>query len=127
MRTVSGQLKLSLAQYEEVAHFARFGADLDRATQQQINRGLRLREALKQPVYQPLSLAQEILFLYAVDHGYVDDLPLEEIASYEQALWRLAEREFRSVIRRIEEEQRLDDELESDIVALLGRLSETLT
>jgi F-type H+-transporting ATPase subunit alpha len=127
MRSVSGQLKLTLAQYEEVAHFARFGADLDRATQQQINRGIRLREALKQPAYRPLSLAEETLFLYAVDRGYADGLPVEEIASYEQALWRLAEREFRSVIRRIEEEQCLDDALERDIQTMLAKLAETLS
>ncbi|MBC7317612.1 MAG: F0F1 ATP synthase subunit alpha, partial [Chloroflexi bacterium] len=108
MRQVSGQLKLTLAQYEEVAHFARFGAEIDRATQQQINRGLRLREVLKQPAFRPLSLAQQVLILYAVDHGYLDEVPIEEIAHYEEDLWYFARREHLGVIRAIEEHKRLD-------------------
>jgi F-type H+-transporting ATPase subunit alpha len=71
MRKVSGRFKLALAQYEEVAHFARFGTEIDelQATRQQIVRGERLREALKQPAYSPLSLAQQVLILYAADRG----------------------------------------------------------
>ncbi len=119
MRQVSAQLKLTLAQYEEVAHFARFGAEIDRATQQQINRGLRLREVLKQPAFQPLPLARQVLILYAVDHGYLDDVPIEEIAHYEENLWHFARREYLGVIRAIEEQKRLDEPLERELNALL--------
>ena len=119
MRQVSGQLKLSLAQYEEVAHFARFGAEIDRATRQQIARGTRLREVLKQAAYSPLSLPQQILILYAAGQGHLDDLPLEDVARYELKLWEYAQREHRGVIRRITEGHRLDDELAAEMNALI--------
>ena len=119
MRSVSGQLKLMLAQYEEVAHFARFGAEIDRATRQQITRGLRLRDTLRQKAYSPLSLAQQVLILYAAAEGYLDEVPLEEIARYEASLWVFAQGEYRSVIRRIEESAELGDELADELTALI--------
>ncbi|MBM3188471.1 MAG: F0F1 ATP synthase subunit alpha [Chloroflexi bacterium] len=123
MRSVSGQLKLSLAQYEEVSHFARFGAEIDRATRQLITRGTRLREVLKQPAYSPLALAQQVLILYAAGHGYLDDLPEAEIAQYEKDLWQYAQREYRGIIRRIVEQKALDDELERDMVQLMDEFT----
>jgi F-type H+/Na+-transporting ATPase subunit alpha len=119
MRRVSGQLKLMLAQYEEVAHFARFGAEIDRATRQQITRGLRLREVLKQPAYSPLSLSQQVLMLYAVGEGYLDEVELDQIARFEQELWVFAQREYPSVVRRIAVDQEMDDDLSSDMEQLL--------
>ena len=119
MRKVSGQLKLTLAQYEEVAHFARFGAEIDRATRQQITRGLRLREALKQPAYSPLPLARQVLILYAAGEGYLDDLPVEQVARYEGELWHHAQREYSAVVRRISETKELDDKLVQDIGLLI--------
>ena len=121
---VSGQLKLSLAQYEEVAHFARFGTEIDRATRRQITRGERLREVLKQEAYAPLSLARQVLTLYAADGGYLDELPVEHVQRFESELWAFAEREYRSVIRRIEEEKDLDEELEADMDALIQEFGE---
>ena len=126
MRSVSGQLKLALAQYEEVAHFARFGAEIDRATRQLITRGTRLREVLKQPAYSPLSLPQQILILYAAGRGYLDDLPLEEIARYERELWQYAQREYLGVIRRIVEQQTLDEELGAEMEALILEFTQRL-
>jgi len=123
MRKVSGQLKLMFAQYQEVADFARFGAEIDRTTQQQITRGLRLQEALKQPNYRPLSLAQQILLLYAVGQGYLDDLPAEQVGSYERELWTYIQREHRSVIRRIEDRKDLDAELDQNLQQLLQKFT----
>jgi len=125
MRKISSQLKLTLAQYEEVAHFARFGGELDRATRQQITRGLHLREALKQPAYSPLSLAQQILILYAAGQGYLDEIPLERVAEYERRLWQFAQREYRAVIRRIEEEKDLDERLARDLEQLVQEFTES--
>jgi F-type H+/Na+-transporting ATPase subunit alpha len=119
MRRVSGQLKLMLAQYEEVAHFARFGAEVDRATRQQITRGLRLREVLKQPAYSPLSLPQQVIILYAVGEGYLDEVELDQIARFEQELWVFAQREYPSVVRRIAVDQEMDDDLSNDMEQLL--------
>ncbi|MBC7235397.1 MAG: F0F1 ATP synthase subunit alpha [Chloroflexi bacterium] len=119
MRHVSGRLKLMLAQYEEVAHFARFGAEIDRATRQQITRGLRLREVLKQPAYSPLSLPQQVLILYAVGEGYLDEIELEQIERYERELWAFAQRNHPGVLRRIATDRRIDEELARDIETLL--------
>jgi len=124
MRRVSGQLKLELAQYEEVAHFARFGTEIDRATRQQISRGERLREVLKQPAYAPLELWQQVVILYAATRGYLDELEIGRIREYEDGLWRYTRREYRSVIRRIEEERDLTDELERDLEDLMTAFSD---
>ncbi|HHX42762.1 MAG TPA: F0F1 ATP synthase subunit alpha [Chloroflexi bacterium] len=124
MRKVSGQLKLNLAQYEEVAHFARFGTEIDRTTQRQIARGERLREVLKQEAYAPLPQARQVLILFAADRGYLDELPVEHVSRFEAELWTYAQREYRGVIRRIEEQQDLDEELEADMDALIHAFSE---
>jgi F-type H+/Na+-transporting ATPase subunit alpha len=124
MRKVSGQLKLSLAQYEEVAHFARFGTEIDRATRRQITRGERLREVLKQEAYAPLPLARQVLILYASGGGYLDELPVEQVSRFEAELWAHAQRGHRGVIRRIEEEQDLDDDLRADMDALIQEFGE---
>lgn len=119
MRRVSSRLKLVLAQYVEVAHFARFGAEIDRATRQQITRGLRLREVLKQPAYSPLSLPQQTLILYAVGEGYLDEVELDQIARFEHELWEFAQREYPSVVRRIAVDQEMNDDLSRDMQQLL--------
>jgi F-type H+-transporting ATPase subunit alpha len=124
MRRVSGQLKLALAQYEEVAHFARFGTEIDRATRQQISRGERLREVLKQPAYAPLELWQQVVILYAATRGYLDELETGRIREYEEGLWRYTRREYRSVMRRIEEERDLTEELERDLEDLMTAYSD---
>jgi F-type H+-transporting ATPase subunit alpha len=120
MREISGRLKLTLAQYEEVADFARFGAEIDRATQEQITRGERLREVLKQPPYSPLSLARQILILYAAAEGYLDELPLPKVDEYERELWAYAQRQATDVIRRIETDKALDDDLGDDLQELIS-------
>ncbi len=124
MREVSGRLKLALAQYEEVASFARFGTEIDRATAQQITRGERLREVLKQMPYQPQSLAEQIVVLYAASRGFLDDVPMERVDEYERGLWAYAQSEHRSVVRRIGEEQDLTDELDADLKTMVTRYSE---
>ena len=123
MRKISAQLKLTLAQYEEVAHFARFGAEIDRATRQQIDRGMRLREVLKQPAHSPLSLSLQILILYAVDEGYLDDLPLAEVAEYERKLWRYALQEGPDLIQQMASDEPMDADLDREIKGLLDRFS----
>jgi F-type H+-transporting ATPase subunit alpha len=77
---------LELAQFEEVARFARFGTDLDEATQHQIERGSRLQKVLTQPVHQPLSQALQVLILFAITEGYMDEIGLESIAAFEDNL-----------------------------------------
>lgn len=86
MRKLAGMLRLELAQYEEVARFARFGAEVDETTRRQIRRGERLRAVLNQPPNQPLPLAAELVILSAVTEGFLDDVPLAEIPSFESGV-----------------------------------------
>ncbi len=86
MRNASANLRLELAQYEEVARFARFGTEVDEATQQQIRRGERLRRLLTQPAHRPMALASQVLVLWTAAHGYLDEIPIEEISAFEHGL-----------------------------------------
>ena len=91
MRQVAGSLRLDLAQYRELAAFAQFGSDLDKATQAQLNRGRRLVEILKQPQYQPLAVEKQVAIIYAATKGFIDDVPIEDVQRYEQELYRFLE------------------------------------
>jgi F-type H+-transporting ATPase subunit alpha len=82
-RQVAGKLKLDMAQFRDLAAFAQFGSDLDKATRAQLDKGLRIQEVLKQPQYTPLPTAQQIAILYAVTNGYMDDVPVDNIKDWE--------------------------------------------
>ena len=101
MRAAAGELRLELSQYEEVAHFARFGTEVDEATQRQIRRGERLRAALRQPVNQPLPLAAQIIILHAVSEGYLDDLAPGDVPVFEKGLATRLEAEHPGVYQQI--------------------------
>jgi F-type H+-transporting ATPase subunit alpha len=87
MKKVAGKLRLELAQYRELAAFAQFGSDLDKATQQQLARGARMTELLKQGQYQPLSVENQVLILFAVTSGFTDNLPVDSLGRYERDLY----------------------------------------
>ena len=91
MRQVAGTLRLDLAQYRELAAFAQFGSDLDKATLNQLNRGRRLVEVLKQPQYQPLTVEKQVAIIYAATNGYLDPIPVEQVRNYETELFRYLE------------------------------------
>src|SRR5438445_10170132 len=91
MKKVAGKLRLELAQYRELAAFAQFGSDLDKATQQQLARGARMTELLKQGQYQPLSVEKQVLILFAVTNGFADALPIETLSRYERELYAFVE------------------------------------
>ena len=82
-RQVAGKLKLDMAQFRDLAAFAQFGSDLDKATRAQLDRGLRIQEVLKQPQYSPIPTAQQIAVLYAVTNGYMDDVPVDKVKDWE--------------------------------------------
>jgi len=88
MKQVAGSLRLDLAQFRELAAFAQFSSDLDRATRSRIERGQRLTEILKQPQYQPVPVEKEVMIIYAATHGYLDDVPVDLITKWEQAFYR---------------------------------------
>jgi F-type H+-transporting ATPase subunit alpha len=87
MKKVAGKLRLDLAQYRELAAFSQFGSDLDKATQQQLARGARMTEVLKQGQYEPLPVEKQVLILFAVTNGFTDPLPLESLGRYERELY----------------------------------------
>jgi F-type H+/Na+-transporting ATPase subunit alpha len=88
MKQVAGQLRMELSQFREVAAFAQFGSDLDKATRAQLDRGQRLTEVLKQPQYSPLPVEKQVMILYAGTHDFLDDVPLEKIRDWETAFYQ---------------------------------------
>ncbi|GAB4164887.1 MAG: F0F1 ATP synthase subunit alpha [Geothermobacteraceae bacterium] len=119
MKQVAGTLRLALAQYREMAAFAQFGSDLDAATQRQLNRGARLVEILKQGQYQPMSVAKQVLAIYAANNGYVDDYAVTVVQRYEQEMLEFMESRYADVINDLAEKKAIDDELEGRIKAAL--------
>jgi F-type H+-transporting ATPase subunit alpha len=112
MKQVAGSLRLDLAQYRELAAFAQFGSDLDKATQQQLTRGERLVEILKQPQYKPLPMEKQVAILYAGTKGHLDAIPIDMLAEYEEQLYSHIEQNVPAVFDSLKEKEAIDDELE---------------
>jgi F-type H+-transporting ATPase subunit alpha len=115
MRQVAGTLKLELAQYRELAAFAQFGSDLDKATQAQLNRGKRLVEILKQDQYKPLSFSKQILIIFAGTNGYLDDLEVEQIREFESELYKYVDSMNSKLLDTIMQKKTIDDALKADL------------
>jgi len=124
MRQVAGSLRLDLAQYRELAAFAQFGSDLDKASQAQLNRGRRLTEILKQGQFRPLPVAKQILAIFAGTNGYLDDLPVEQVRNFEEQLYEFADNARPEILNKITEKKVLDEELRSEIHGLLKQVKE---
>ncbi len=124
MRQVAGTLKLELAQYRELAAFAQFGSDLDKATQAQLARGQRLVELLKQGQYSPLPFSKQILIIFAGTNGFLDDLAVEEVREFEKAAYAHADAAGGSVLKAIMEKKVLDDQLRDQMKKLLTEAKE---
>jgi F-type H+-transporting ATPase subunit alpha len=113
MRQVAGRLRLDMAAFREVAAFAQFGSDLDKATQAQLNRGQRLQEILKQPQYQPVPFAQQVVVLFAGTNGYADKVPVERVREWETSLRRTFETSHPEILRDIDEKKQITSETET--------------
>jgi F-type H+/Na+-transporting ATPase subunit alpha len=124
MRQVAGTLRLDLAQYRELAAFAQFGSDLDKATQAQLNRGARLVEVLKQPQYRPLPVEQQVAMVFAGTNGYLDDIPVSDVRAYEDDLFRFLDTRFGNVLAAIRDKKTLDDETKGQLQAALKEFGE---
>ena len=111
MRQVAGTLRLDLAQYRELAAFAQFGSDLDKATQAQLNRGARLVEILKQPQYEPLPVERQVAIIYAGTNGYLDNIATSDARLFETELYASLEARHPQVLGGIAEKKELTDEL----------------
>ena len=115
MKQVAGTLRLELAQYRELAAFAQFGSDLDKATQQQLARGERLTEILKQVQYAPLRVDKQIIIITAGTEGLLDDVEISELADFESGLYEFMEASKSQVLEQILTKKALDDELRKEI------------
>jgi len=112
MKQVAGRMKLELAQGRELAAFAQFGSDLDKSTQRQLDRFQRLTQLLKQPQYQPLSLAQEVMVIYAGTNGYIDHIGLDRIPEWERSFYQFMASNHPEIGNAIEREKKLSPETE---------------
>jgi len=119
MKQVAGTLKLDLAQYRELAAFAQFGSDLDKSTQAQLDRGVRLVELLKQPQFVPLSLSRQVVALFAGTRGFIDKYPVEKVRVYEEQLLDFVESKHPEIYKEIEEEKVISPELEKKMKEVL--------
>jgi len=119
MRQVAGTLKLELAQYRELAAFAQFGSDLDKATQAQLARGQRLVEVLKQGQFQPLPFSKQILFIFAGTGGFLDDLKVDDLREFEKQLYGYVETMNPGLLKEIMDKKVLDDQLKDTMKKLL--------
>jgi F-type H+/Na+-transporting ATPase subunit alpha len=124
MRQVAGSLRLDLAQYRELAAFAQFGSDLDKATQSQLNRGRRLVEILKQPQYQPLAVEKQVTMIYAATKGFLDNVAIEQVGRFEQDLYRFLEARHPGVLSGIAEKKTLDDDVKGQLEKALKEFTE---
>ena len=115
MKQVAGRLRLDMANFRELAAFAQFGSDLDKATLGQLNRGLRLQEVLKQPQYEPVSLADQVIVLYAAINGYADNVNMDRVKDWEKALLRHINGSNADIGTEIEKDKAISSENEEKL------------
>jgi F-type H+-transporting ATPase subunit alpha len=125
MKQVAGQLRLELAQFRELAAFAQFGSDLDRATREQLERGLRLTEVLKQPQYKPMPLADQVIALYSMTHGFGRSVPVDQIQDYAASLLEFMKSNYPEIGQSIASQGVLTDELETSLNAAVAAYNQS--
>ena len=125
MKQVAGTLRLELAQFRAMQAFAQFASDLDAATQQQLARGERLTELLKQGQYQPVPVAEQVVAIFAGTHGYLDKLPLHSIKRFESEFISWLKSERKSILETISSKGKIDGDLEKEIESALEAFSAT--
>jgi F-type H+-transporting ATPase subunit alpha len=125
MKKVAGKLKLELAQFDDLAAFAQFASDLDQATQNQLSRGQRLREILKQPQYSPLAVFEQVAIVYAGLNGYLDDLAVDKITSFTRGLREYLKTSKPKYCEIVRQEKQLTDEAESILKEAITEYKQT--
>ncbi|WP_415714998.1 F0F1 ATP synthase subunit alpha [Maridesulfovibrio sp.] len=127
MKQVAGTLRLDLAQYRELAAFAAFGSDLDKATQQKLNRGARMVELLKQPQYKPMNVMEQVVSLYAGTRGYMDEVPVTAVRKYEDELQEFIANAKPEILEGIKTKGAIDDDIEGKLKAALEEFNKGFT
>jgi F-type H+/Na+-transporting ATPase subunit alpha len=125
MKQVAGRLRLDLAQFRELEAFATFGSELDRASQAQIDRGTRVVEVLKQPQYQPMGVAQQVMSIFMVTNGFVDDAPVGDVRRFESEFLTFVESRHPEIGQRIGETGQLPDDLAEALRAAIAEFRQT--
>ncbi len=124
MKQVAGMLRLALAQYRELAAFAQLSTELDKATQAQLTRGERMTEILKQDILEPVSLARQIVTIFAGNEGLLDDLPLAKVKLFDKELFPYLDKKYAAVIHEIESKKALSDELKTKLKTAIQQFKE---
>lgn len=127
MKQVAGTLRLNLAQYREMAAFAQFGSDLDKATQMQLARGERLVEILKQPQYRPIPNEKQVLIIFAANNGFIDEYPVSSLRRYETELYTFFDTRKADILAEIRDKKAIDDDLKGRIVQALEDFKKEFT
>lgn len=125
MKSVAGTLRLDLAQYRELAAFAQFGSDLDKATKAQLDRGLRMTELLKQPQYKPYPVEKQVISLYAGSKGYIDDLPVQDVTRFEAELLKYVDNSASEIGADIIKNKKITDANEEALKKVLDDFKQT--
>jgi F-type H+-transporting ATPase subunit alpha len=127
MKSVAGRLRLDLAQYRELEAFAAFASDLDAATKKQLERGARTVEVLKQPQFQPMAVEDQVMVIYAVTNGHLDDVALPDIKAWERSFLDYMKAQFPQVPERLRTEKALSKETEGDLKRGIDAFKKTTT
>lgn len=125
MKQVAGRLRLDLAQYRELAAFAQFGSDLDKATKAQLDRGQRTTEILKQPQYSPLVVEEQVMVIYTAINGYLDDVAIEEVTKFEQDYLKFMRSNYAEIGKSIREKKALDADTENALKKAIKEFKDT--
>jgi F-type H+-transporting ATPase subunit alpha len=125
MRQVAGRMRLELASFRELAAFAQFGSDLDKATRDQLERGLRLTELLKQPQYEPVPLDEQVVGIYAVTNGFADDVPVDKVRDFEAGLLQFMRTVHPEIGQAIMDEKELTDQIRELLDAAIQEYQQT--
>jgi len=125
MKTVAGTLKLELAQYRAMAAFAQFASDLDKVTRDQLERGARLVEILKQAQYVPQPVEKQIVIIFAGTKGFLDELPIARLEAYERELSAFLDAKHASLLESIREKKVLDKDVEAQLRTALGEFAKS--
>jgi len=125
MKQVAGRLRLDLAQFRELAAFAQFGTtELDKATKAQLERGQRITEILKQPQYAPMPVARQVMILYAAINGYLDDIPVNEVGSFEANFHAFMEANHPGIGETISGEKEISADTEEALKAAISEIKQ---
>ena len=126
MKSVAGMLRLDMAQFRSLAAFAQFGSDLDKATQQQLDRGMRLQEILKQPQYRPTPLIEQVALIFAGTRGKIDHVPVPEVKEWEEEFLTYLRSNYANLNEQLAAaEYKLTDEIEATLLEAVDGFNQT--